>query len=135
MTAAPTPADLLAYMPFAKAIGVEMDEATPEQVVARLPWSEDRCTAGGVLHGGSLVTLDDSAGAVCAFLSLPEGASTTTLDSTTTFVRGVREGTATAVSRPLHVGRTVIVVRTEVTDDDGRLVAHTVQTQAVRAAG
>jgi uncharacterized protein (TIGR00369 family) len=78
------------------------------------------------------MTLADSTGAICAFLNLPRGAVTTTIESKTNFVRGVREGdAATATSTPVHVGRTTIVVRTEIRDGRGKLVAHVVQTQAV----
>ena len=122
---------LLATMPFAVATGIELDRAAPEEVVGRLPWAPERCTAGGVLHGGALMTLADSVGAVCAFLNLPAGASTSTVSSSTALMRAVREGHAHAVARPLHVGRSFIVVAVDLTDDDGRAVAHVTQTQAV----
>jgi uncharacterized protein (TIGR00369 family) len=125
-------AELVASMPFAVATGIEVTEATPTRVVGRLAWAPDRCTTGGVMHGGAIMTLADSTGAICAFLNLPEGAITTTIESKTNFVRAVREGdAAVAVTEPLHVGRTTIVVRTEVRDTRDKLVAHLVQTQAV----
>jgi acyl-coenzyme A thioesterase PaaI-like protein len=43
----------------------------------------------------------------------------------------VREGSIEAASRPLHIGRTVIVVETDVRDASDRLVARVVQTQLV----
>ncbi len=125
------PADLLARMPFAVATGVALDRAAPDEVAGRLPWAPERCTAGGVLHGGALMTLADTVGAVCAFLNLPPGASTSTLASSTSLLRAVRGGTAHATARPLHVGRSTVVVLTEVTDDEGRPVASVTQTQAV----
>ena len=128
------PAELLALMPFAVATGVELDVATPAEVRGRLAWSPERCTAGGLMHGGALMTLADSVGAVCAFLNLPPGAATSTVASSTSLVRGVRSGAAHAVARPAHVGRAFILVSVELTDDDGRLVAQTSQTQAVLAA-
>ena len=131
MTAQHDGAALVATMPFAAAVGIRIVAAEPDEVVATLDWAQDRCTAGGVLHGGALMTLADSAGAVCAFLNLPAGATTSTIDSTTSFLRAIRGGTARAVTRPLHTGRSVIVVRTEISDDQGRLAAHVVQTQAV----
>jgi uncharacterized protein (TIGR00369 family) len=125
-------ADLVASMPFAVAAGVEVTEAGPERVVGRLPWASDRCTTGGVMHGGALMTLADSTGAICAFLNLPSGAITTTIESKTNFLRAIREAdAAVATTEPLHVGRTTIVVRTEIRDNRGKLVAHVVQTQAV----
>ena len=78
------------------------------------------------------MALADTSGAWCAFLNLAEGASTTTIESKTNFLRAVRAGHVTAVSRPLHVGRTTVVIDTEVRDEDERLVARTTQTQAVR---
>jgi uncharacterized protein (TIGR00369 family) len=76
--------------------------------------------------------LADSTGGLCAFLNLPEGAGgTSTIESKTNFLRAVREGYAEAVSRPLHVGRRVIVVETDVVDPAGKLAARVTQTQAV----
>lgn len=73
----------------------------------------------------------DTAGAVCAVVNLPQGASTSTIESKTNFFRAVRDGVVTAASIPLHVGRTTIVVQTDLTDDNGKLVARVTQTQAV----
>jgi 1,4-dihydroxy-2-naphthoyl-CoA hydrolase len=123
--------ELEGSMPFARSIGVELVRATPDEVLGRLAWSADRCTAGGVLHGGAIMALADSLGGVCAFLNLPHGASTSTIESKTNFFRGVRSGSVHATTTPLHVGRTTIVVQTDVRDDDGRRVALVTQTQAV----
>jgi len=72
-------------------------------------------------------------GAVCAFLNLPEGAQTSTIESKTNFFRAVRDGHVEATARPLHVGRSTIVVQTDARDAEGRRVALTTQTQAVIA--
>jgi uncharacterized protein (TIGR00369 family) len=80
------------------------------------------------------MTLADTTGAWCAFLNLPEGASTTTIESKTNFLRGVRSGRVEATSRPLHVGRTTVVIDTELRSNDGKLVARVTQTQAVLSA-
>jgi 1,4-dihydroxy-2-naphthoyl-CoA hydrolase len=129
------PADITATMPFAVATGVEITAAAADEVVGPLAWREDRCTTGGILHGGALMTLADSVGAVCAFLNLPPKAFTSTIESKTNLFRAVRSGAATATARPLHVGRTTIAVQTEVRDGEVKLVALTIQTQAVLGAG
>lgn len=121
-------------VPFAGVVGVELLSATPERVEGRLAWSPERCTAGGVLHGGVLMSLADTLGAVCAFLSLPAGATTSTIESKTNFFRAVREGRIQGVSSPLHSGRSIIVVQTDLFDADGRRVSRTIQTQAVIAS-
>jgi 1,4-dihydroxy-2-naphthoyl-CoA hydrolase len=124
---------LAAMMPFSAGIGIELTAAAPEEAVARMEWRPELCTAAGLLHGGALMALADSAGAVCAFLNLPEGANTSTIESKTNFFRGVRDGAVHATARPLHVGRTTIVVQTDILDDRGKRVAQTTQTQAVIA--
>jgi uncharacterized protein (TIGR00369 family) len=119
-------------MPFTAELGLELVSASPDEVRARLTWEERLCTAGGILHGGALMSLADAAGAYCAFLNLPEGTGgTATIESKTNFFRAVREGHVHATSRPLHVGRTTIVVETDLRDDAGKHVARVTQTQAV----
>jgi uncharacterized protein (TIGR00369 family) len=127
----PSLAGLLAAVPFIATLGIEVVSASPEEVVGRLAWRAELCTSGGVLNGGALMSLADNMGGTCAFLNLPPGAGTATISSSTNFLRGIRDGYVTATSRPLRVGRTVIVVETKLRDDDGRLAAHTTQAQAV----
>ena len=122
-------------MPFARELGVELVDARAEEVRARIPWSARLCTTGGVLHGGVLMSLADTAGAMCAFLNLPPGATTSTIESKTNFFRAVREGHVEAVARPLHVGRSTVVVQTDLLDASGRRVAQVTQTQAVLQPG
>jgi 1,4-dihydroxy-2-naphthoyl-CoA hydrolase len=119
-------------MPFGGLLGIEAIAANPEEVRLRLAWRAELCTAGGLLHGGALMALADSAGGVCAYLNLPDGAKgTATIQSGTSFLRPVRDGYVEAISRPLSVGRNVIAVETDVVDANGRAVARVVQSQAV----
>jgi uncharacterized protein (TIGR00369 family) len=123
--------DALAVVPFAGELGIELAAAAPEEVRGAMRWRPELCTVDGVLHGGALMSFADTLGAVCAFLTLPEGATTTTVESKTNFFRAVRGGHVTGVTRPLHAGRRFIVVQTDLLDDERRLVAQTTQTQAV----
>jgi uncharacterized protein (TIGR00369 family) len=118
-------------MPFAHELGIQIVDAGAEEVRGRMEWSARLCTMGGVLHGGALVALADSVGAMCAFLNLPAGAGTSTIESKSNFFRAVRDGHVEAVARPLHVGRTTIVVQSDLFDASGRRVAQVTQTQAV----
>ena len=125
-------AAIYGLMPFARTLGIEVLRYAPAEVRARLAWSADLCTGDGVLHGGAVMALADSTGGACAFLNLPDGATgTTTIESKSNFLRAVRGGFAEASSRPLHTGRTVIVVETDVRDDRDRLVARVTQSQLV----
>ena len=133
--ATPPPFDtsaLHALVPFAATLGLRVAAAAPEAVRVELDHRPDLCTAGGVLHGGALMALADTAGAVCAHLNLPDGAAqTTTVESKTNLLAAVRGGMLVATATPLHVGGSLIVVETELRRDDGRLAAKTIQTQAV----
>jgi uncharacterized protein (TIGR00369 family) len=124
---------LIEQIPFATSLGITIDSASKDEVVARMPYAESRTTLGGAVNGGALMSLADNVGAVCAFLNLPPGAGTSTTSSATVFLRGVRSGDVVATARPLHVGRSTIVVVTELRDDAGRLVAQVTQSQAVLA--
>ncbi len=120
-------------MPFAADLGIRLEEATADRVVAVLPWAARLCTAGGMLHGGAIMTLADSAGALVAYLGLPEGASTATLTSTTQLFRPVSAGQVRAVAVPLHRGRSAVTVQTTLCDRDDHVVAQTTQIQAIRS--
>lgn len=118
-------------MPLTELLRLEMDVAGPDGVTARAEWREEYCTAAGVLHGGYLMALADSVGALCAFHNLTDGASTATIESKTNFFRPVRSGKVKFRATPVHVGRTVIVVQTDATDDQGKLITRTTQSQSV----
>jgi uncharacterized protein (TIGR00369 family) len=120
-------------MPFTRTLGVELVSAGDAEVRGTLHWAPERCTTAGVLHGGALMAFADSLGAICAFLNLRPGQGTSTIESKTNFFRAVREGRVHGTSRPLHVGRTTVVVQTDLVDDQGKRVAQVTQTQAVLA--
>jgi 1,4-dihydroxy-2-naphthoyl-CoA hydrolase len=127
-----TAVDLGKLVPFAAHLGIEVLAADAAEVRGRVAHAPALCTAGGALNGGVLMALADNIGALCAFLNLPAGAEgTTTIESKTNFLRAVRSGYATAIARPLHVGRRIIVVESDVVDDEKRLVARVTQSQAV----
>jgi 1,4-dihydroxy-2-naphthoyl-CoA hydrolase len=126
------PGDLVALMPFAQHLGLTVDEASPDQVIARLAWAPHLCTAGGIMHGGVLMSLADTAGALVTVLGLPENATTATITSSSQLFRPVTSGIVRAVAIPLNRGRTTVTVQTSLYDSEDRMVAQTTQTQAVR---
>jgi uncharacterized protein (TIGR00369 family) len=123
---------LIALMPFAGHLGLILDEADASRVVIRLDWAPHLCTSGGVVHGGVLMSLADTAGALVTFLGLPEGKTTATITSTSHMFRPVTGGMVRAVAIPVHRGRTTVTAETSVFDAEDRLVAQTLQVQAVR---
>ena len=128
----PDPDQIVDGIPFARTLGMTVLNASADEVVCRLDWTPETTTTGGAMNGGAIMALADNAGGITAFLNLPEGsAGTSTISSSTNFIRGLRDGYVEAVSRPIHRGRTTIVVETNLTDAEGRLVAKVTQVQAV----
>ena len=119
-------------MPFADLMGLEVVDAGPDKVVARMKVRADLCTQPAVLHGGALMALADSLGAIATAANLPEGSATTTIESKTNFLAAVAEGdTVEAECTPIHRGRTTMVWQTRIRRADGRLAALVTQTQLV----
>lgn len=82
----------------------------------RLTWAPHLCTAGGIMHGGVLMSLADTAGAIVTYLGLPEGATTATITSTSQMFRPVSSGTVRAVAIPLHRGLSTVTAQTSLYD-------------------
>lgn len=119
-------------LPFAKLLGLELVTVTPDRVEAVLRVRDELCTRPAVLHGGAVMALADTLGAIATIANLPEGATTTTIESKTNFFAAIPVGdTARAECTPLHRGRTTMVWQTRVTRSDGRVAALVIQTQLV----
>lgn len=119
-------------MPLAVTLGIRTDEYNADRVVLSMDWAPSLCTTNGILHGGVIMALADSAGGACALLNLPPDATgTTTIESKTNFMGAVRGGAVSATATPLHRGGTTIVVETSVRDRAGKLIAKVTQTQLV----
>jgi 1,4-dihydroxy-2-naphthoyl-CoA hydrolase len=112
-------------------MGIRFVETTPERVVAELDYREAMTTVGGSFHGGALMALADTLGAVATVLNLPPGAGTTTMESKTNFLAAARSGTVRAETTPVHRGKRTMVWQTRVSDESGRLLSLTIQTQMV----
>jgi 1,4-dihydroxy-2-naphthoyl-CoA hydrolase len=110
-------------------LGIEFVELTRERVVATLAIRDALRTVGGALHGGTLMAFADTVGAVATVLNLPAGAGTTTLESKTNFFAAGRSGTVRAETTPLHRGKWTMVWQTRVSDESGRMLSMTIQTQ------
>ena len=115
----------------AELLGIRFVEAGKDRVVAELTIRDDLRTVGGSLHGGTLMAFADTVGATATVLNLPRGAGTTTLESKTNFFAAGRQGVVRAESVPLHRGKRTMVWQTRMTDESGRLLAQTIQTQMV----
>ncbi len=126
------PIDLIDYMPFAKSLGIEVSSADKTAVEASVTVTKELCTTGKIMHGGAIMAVADTLGAIGAFLNLPEGAkATTTIESKTNFLGAASLGsTVEARTEPVHVGGRTSVWQTRM-QVDGKPVALVTQTQLV----
>lgn len=122
-------------LPFAQLLGLELVSITPERVEAALQVREELCTRPAVLHGGAMMALADTLGAIATVANLAQGATTTTIESKTNFFAAIPVGdTVRAECTPLHRGRTTMVWQTKIMRSDGRVAALVIQTQLVLPA-
>jgi len=116
-------------------MGIELSEVAADRVVASLKVRPDLCTTGEILHGGALMAFADTLGAVGTFMSLPPGARTTTIESSTKFIRAAPVGsTVIGECTAFHRGRTVMVWQTLVKSEAGKLCGVVTQTQLILPA-
>lgn len=122
-------------LPFAELLGIEIVSAEPECVVARLVVRKELCTIPDILHGGAMMALADTIGAVATVLNLPKGATTTTIESKTNFLAAIPMGdVAEATCTAHHRGGRMMVWETKIRRGDGRLAAVITQSQLVMQA-
>jgi len=116
-------------------MGVTLEVAEPDRVVARMTVRPDLCTSGSILHGGAFMAFADTLGAVATVLNMPAGARTTTIESKTNFLSGAPAGsTVRAECTPIHRGRTTMVWQTVISNESGKRCAVVIQTQLVMLA-
>ena len=119
-------------LPLAKLLGIRFTRTDPDRVQAELVVRAELCTRPAVAHGGAIMALADTVGAVATIVNIPEGAGTTTIESKTNFVAAAPEGSVlVATATPVHRGRRTQVWQTRIETAEGKLVALTSQTQLV----
>tara|TARA_R110000824_G_scaffold118960_13_gene271874 strand:- start:8131 stop:8544 length:414 start_codon:yes stop_codon:yes gene_type:complete len=119
-------------LPFAELLGLELVSATADQVVARLPVRKELCTIPDILHGGAIMSLADTVGAIATVLNISGGATTTTVESKTNFLAAIPLGdVAEATCTAHHKGGRLMVWETKIRRNDGRLAAVVTQSQLV----
>jgi uncharacterized protein (TIGR00369 family) len=116
---------------FAELIGIEVLEADQERVVGRLMIGPQHSNGRDRVHGGAIMSLADTLGAIGTVLNLPRGSLTTTIESKTNFLAAGRGEELIGEALPLHIGRNTMVWQTTVRDAEARRVAVVTQTQLV----
>lgn len=125
MSAAPKPKNMPEHF------GIRVVSAGKDKVIGELDADERHLNGRGVVHGGAYMAFADDIGGTTARMNIPDEMSTTTVESKSNFFRAAPPGRLTAVSVPLHVGRSTVVVQTQIFGADGKLAAQVTQTQLV----
>ncbi len=120
-------------MPFSRILGLELISSDKDRIVAELTVTESLCTTGRIMHGGAVMSVADTLGAIGAFLNLPEGhKTTTTIESKTNFLRAAPlDSKLIAECLPMHVGRRLSVWQTTLRNEAGKSIGIVTQTQMV----
>jgi uncharacterized protein (TIGR00369 family) len=116
---------------FAQHVGIEVLETEKDRVVGRLMLGPQHSNGGDRVHGGAIMTLADTLGAIATVINLPPDHMTTTLESKTNFLAAARGTYLMGEATPLHVGRTTQVWQTTIRDAHDRRIAVVTQTQLV----
>jgi len=112
-------------------LGIELVEVGKDRVVATLKVRPELLTVTEVVHGGTLMAFADTIGAAGTAANLAPGQNTATIESKTNFFAACRSGTIRAESTPLHKGKRTHVWQTRITDENGKLLSLTTQTQMI----
>lgn len=116
---------------FAEHIGIEVLEADGQRVVGRIQIGPQHSNGRDRVHGGAIMSLADTLGAIGTVLNLPRGSATTTIESKTNFLAAGRGQELIGEALPLHIGRNTMVWQTTIRDAEARRVAVVTQTQLV----
>jgi uncharacterized protein (TIGR00369 family) len=139
VTVEPSRADYLTEMTrmrgtLIERLGIEILEAGPERFVARMPVAGNT-QPYGVLHGGATASLCETLASMgTALLKGPEFL-VMGIELNVNHLRSVRDGYVSATGEPVHVGRSTAVWDMRVHDDEGRLIAVSRLTLAIRPVG
>jgi uncharacterized protein (TIGR00369 family) len=115
--------EALETVPFAKLLGIELEDVMPGTATLGFDIRDDLKQNNGVVHGGAIASLIDTATAFAIISQLPSDEQATTADLTISYLRPLRNGRARATAQVIRAGRRLIVVSAELVDDGGRLIA------------
>jgi 1,4-dihydroxy-2-naphthoyl-CoA hydrolase len=117
----------------AERLGIEWVEISGDRVVAKMP-VEGNVQPYGILHGGATAALCETVASVGTALRVGAEKRVTGIELNINHLRAATQGFVTATGVPMHVGRTTSVWDMRVHDDQGRLIAASRLTLAIRDA-
>jgi acyl-CoA thioesterase len=115
-------------VPYAQLLGIELEEFGSGTATLGLNVSRELTQNHGVVHGGALASLIDTATAFAIISLLDPAEKVTTVDLTLSFLRPVTKGRLKATAKVVRAGRRLFSVSADVFDEDGRLVTTALST-------
>jgi uncharacterized protein (TIGR00369 family) len=112
----------------AKQFGFVLAEAKPGRVVLRMRVDKRHMQVHGVVHGGVLAALADTAGGLASYMACPRGTRVATIEMKINYLESVEGGIVEAEARVIRRGRHIAVVDCDVRDDHRRLVGKALMT-------
>jgi uncharacterized protein (TIGR00369 family) len=112
----------------AKQFGFELAEASPGRAILHMRVDERHKQLHGVVHGGVLAALADTAGGLASYMSMPRGTRIATIEMKINYLEGVEAGTVEADARVVRIGKHIAVVDCDVRDGNRRLVGKALMT-------
>src|SRR5580698_3056600 len=109
-------------------LGFKLVKATRGRVRLQMKVDARHLQVHGVVHGGVLAALADTAGGLASYMACPLGTRVATVEMKINYLEGVERGTVTADAEVVRIGRHLAVVDCDVTDDTKRLVAKALMT-------
>jgi uncharacterized protein (TIGR00369 family) len=114
--------------PYLKLLGIEPVEFEFGKAVLTLPMHEKLRQPYGLLHGGAIASLIDTATAFAVVSVLPEDEKATTVDLTLQYLRPHTTGTITCTAKITRAGKRLLFVAAEVVNEENKLVATALST-------
>jgi acyl-CoA thioesterase len=109
-------------------IGLRLAEATRGRVVIKMKVTARHLQVHGVVHGGVLATLADTAGGLATYMAAPEGTRVATVEMKINYLEAVSKGMVTAVAEVVRIGRHISVVDCDIRDEGERLIGKALMT-------
>jgi uncharacterized protein (TIGR00369 family) len=117
-----------AAVPFARLLGLELGELKPGEATLYLEVRDELKQNQGVMHGGAVASLIDTASAFAVVTQLEPNERVTTTDLTIHYLRPIGSGRLAATARTVRGGRRLFVLSVDVINDQQKLVATAVTT-------
>ena len=114
--------------PYPQLLGMRLEDIAFDRCRIELDLDQRHMQPFGIVHGGVLATLVDTATFWAGYLRLPQGTGLVNVDLKLNYLKAVTSGLLRVEGRCLRAGRQVSVTEASVFDASGELVAHGIST-------